>query len=534
MIFGPSRSNASYLRAPSFFCFLLFLGCSKDSGSNGESNRPPGGFSLIQVQDRAEQVSLLPELSWTNSTDPEGDTVTYQLLLQEGTADPTAVIERGITATQYTIANPLKFNTPYSWKVIAEDGKGGKFNSAVFSFTTRANAAPTSFNLLEVVDQSSGVSLRPELSWEAATDPDGDVVSYAVLLDSDSDIPTTRIAENLSENKLTLTEDLEYLTDYTWQVLAIDSQGNETASQIYRFTTLGFQETRVTGEAPFSTRSEHSLLEFQGKLWVFGGYHASNNGVNGGLLNDVWSSADGITWTEEVLNDSSTSFTPRTNHASAVFQDKIWIFGGGDQTGILNDIWSSPDGVNWTLEIENAAFSPRYAHTATVFDGKLWIIGGEDGVYESNDVWSSTDGVNWTLETDNAAFPARYHHTSVVFQDRMWVIAGINSLQGSGFGDLNDVWSSTDGINWTLETINAQFSPRRGHSSAVFRDRIWVIAGNLRNDLWSSKDGKTWKEETEVINFSGRGYQPAEVFQDKLWVVGGWAGSLLNDVWYFD
>ena len=70
--------------------------------------------------------------------------------------------------------------------------------------------------------------------------------------------------------------------------------------------------------------------------------------------------------------------------------------------------------------------------------------------------------------------------------------------------------------------------------SGLFRDRVWVIAGNLRNDLWSSKDGKTWKEETEVINFSGRGYQPAEVFQDKLWVVGGWAGSLLNDVWYFD
>lgn len=479
-------------------------------------------------------MSLLPELSWTKSIDPDGDAVSYQLVLQEGNSDPTAVIERGITATQFTFANPLKFNTLYSWKVIAEDGKGGVFNSSVFSFTTRANAAPLSFSLIQIADQAKGVSLRPELSWETALDPDGNTVTYAVLLDSETDTPTTVVAENVQETYFSLTEDLNYLMEYAWQVLATDSQGNETASQIYRFTTLGFQETRVTSEAQFSTRSEHSLLEFQGKLWVFGGYHASNNGIKGGLLNDVWSSADGITWTEEVLNDSPTSFTPRTNHATAVFQNKIWIFGAGDQTGILNDVWSSPDGVNWTLETDNAAFSPRYAHTATVFDEKLWIIGGEDGVYETNDVWSSADGVNWTLEIDNAAFPARYHHTSVVFQDRMWVIAGINSEQGSGFGDLNDVWSSTDGINWTLETINAQFSPRRGHSSAVFRDRVWVIAGNLRNDLWSSKDGKTWKEETEVINFSGRGYQPAEVFQDKLWVVGGWAGSLLNDVWYFD
>ena len=53
---------------------------------------------------------------------------------------------------------------------------------------------------------------------------------------------------------------------------------------------------------------------------------------------DVWSSTDGETWTEStppndkngnpVVKNNKNWWAARGNHASVVFQDKIWVMGG--------------------------------------------------------------------------------------------------------------------------------------------------------------------------------------------------------------
>jgi len=349
------------------------------------------------------------------------------------------------------------------------------------------------------------------------------------LLDSGIENPITVIASNITSTRFNIETELDRNTSYFWQVVATDSNGNSTNSEIFTFKSREIHQTQATPHAAFSTRTEHGLIEFNGKLWVIGGYHASNGSVNGGLLNDVWSSSDGVNWTEEVPNDSPTTFQPRTHHTTIVFQNKIWVIGGGGLSNtFFNDVWSSPDGVNWTQEIDNASFPGRFSHSSIVFDNRLWVIGGRDQFSYYNDVWSSTDGVNWTLETNNAAFMPRGYHSSGVFQGKMWVIGGYAS------GNENDVWSSLDGTNWVEETSNAGFSERRGQSTTVYKDRIWVIAGYLNNDVWSSSDGVNWNVEISSADFNGRGDQANIVYNDKLWIVGGWMGSLLNDVWYLN
>ncbi len=68
----------------------------------------------------------------------------------------------------------------------------------------------------------------------------------------------------------------------------------------------------------------------------------------------------------------------------------------------------------------------------------MWVIAGSPPW--SNDVWYSTDGVNWTAATLAGDFPARHDHTSVVYDNKMWVIAGEKGPQNSD--KLNDVWWS--------------------------------------------------------------------------------------------
>ncbi|MDD2716995.1 MAG: SUMF1/EgtB/PvdO family nonheme iron enzyme [Candidatus Wallbacteria bacterium] len=100
-----------------------------------------------------------------------------------------------------------------------------------------------------------------------------------------------------------------------------------------------------------------------------------------------------------------------------------------------------------------------------------------------HDVWYSADGVKWFQATGAAAFPIRSQHSSLVFNNRMWVIAGANGPK------LRDVWSSADGAAWVKATDTAAFTARYNPTSVVLNGRMWVIAGydtGYKKDVWYS------------------------------------------------
>src|SRR3989339_395325 len=138
----------------------------------------------------------------------------------------------------------------------------------------------------------------------------------------------------------------------------------------------------------------------------------------------------------------------------------------------------------------------------------------------------------FNLSTSTPAFgPNRHYHSSVVFNNKMWVIAG----EGINNARMNDVWSSIYGINWILETDSASFSKREQFASVVFNGKMWVIGGydgNLMNDVWYSADGISWNQATDSAAFSKRDGHMAVSFNNKIWVIGGNDGNnYQNDVW---
>lgn len=502
--------------------FIFIISCRKDDDSTID-NRPPNNFRLLQVENNAINISLNPLLTWENSEDPDGDLVTYTLLIDQGQVSPSTVISSNIQTTNFTLTTSLDNNTIHSWQVIATDSNGGTTSSEIFQFTTQENQPPENFNLLQIADNGTDINLNPELTWENAIDPEGDEMTYQLLLDLGSTSPSTIIASGLELTNYTIDNPLEYKTEYSWQVIASDTYGNSTSSEIFSFTTREIQAINATENAGFTEREHQTLVSFNNRIWI----------IDGAELGDVWSSNDGINWAEEISN---ANFPNRFDHSSVVFNGKIWIIGGTGNNVVYNDIWSSEDGINWILENSNASFTERYAHTSVVFNNRIWVIGGENGTLEFNDVWSSSDGVNWVQENNNPPFLSRFNHSSVVFDNRIWVIGGINSIQGSGVGDLNDVWSSVNGVNWNQETSEAGFSARYGHTNVVYDNKIWIIGGSSgSNNIWSSSDGINWKEESNNAAFSGRMNHGSIIFEDKIWITSGWSGgSLLNDVWFLE
>jgi len=245
----------------------------------------------------------------------------------------------------------------------------------------------------------------------------------------------------------------------------------------------GINWTQTNASAPFGPRAAPTGLVFDdgsgSKMWLLGGTDLSSN-----FFGDVWKSTDGITWTQA----TASGFPVRTAHTSVVFNGKMWVIAGGYSYGVgglaRNDVFSSPDGVTWTQATANAAFSARSAHQSVVFNNKMWVIGGSNasGSTWYNDVWSSPDGINWTLATASAGFTVREGFACQVFNGRIWVFSGPNP----------DVWSSTDGVTWTQVLTPAPFGNRIYPTSAIFNNEIWLIAGaniyvpTYYNDTWHS------------------------------------------------
>ena len=151
------------------------------------------------------------------------------------------------------------------------------------------------------------------------------------------------------------------------------------------YSTDGVTWTEATSTASFSKRRGHTLTVFDNKLWVIGGLAGA--GIYG---NDVWYSTNGVTWTEAT---PSAAFLARFNHTTAVFDNKLWVIAGADGGLVAdrkNDIWQSADGVTWIEATPSAPFSARVSHATAIFGNKLWVIGGLDGS-RRNDVWVLPD-----------------------------------------------------------------------------------------------------------------------------------------------
>ena len=239
--------------------------------------------------------------------------------------------------------------------------------------------------------------------------------------------------------------------------------------------------SQIVVEAPWAPRMNHASVVFDGKIWLLGGSDPINSYIQ---KNDVWFSADGETWQAATLN---APWEARESHSVVAFNGKMWLFGGWHYSGLegeeylhaFNDVWSSTDGVTWTPEPQ-APWETRYGFGTAVYQDKIWVVGGEifssggvkaDG--ESNDVWFSSNGTEWTQATASAAFPARFAHQCVVFDGALWLMGG---LDGSTT-ETNDVWRTYNGTDWTQYTGTVPWAARSYFAAVNHNNRIWVVGG---------------------------------------------------------
>ena len=393
------------------------------------------------------------------------------------------------------------------------------------------NEPPLSFNLMEVPNGATNIDTRPVLSWGSAKNPKGSGVTYDLYLNEETN-PTTIYKSDISETAFQIEERLNLISKFYWRVVAKDSNGQSSQSDIHYFTTrnLLIPEQPLQTSIEFPPRVSQTSLSFKNSLWVMAGFEDS-----GQIYKDVWNSDTGSTW-GEVGNNAL--IRPKWNHSSVVYNDQIWILGGRaineeDNLIITHDVWSSSDGSSWKNLTSYTNFFPeRVAHTSIVHDNKIFVIGGlnDDPM---NDIWQY-DGSWSQVEVSSSVFDERFGHSSVVFDNKIWVIGGRDDL-----GRKNDVWYSSDGTNWILATTNADFPPIAFHESVVFGGKMWIVSMDGQTDkYWHSDNGIDWLSIDLPEEMYGRYGQTATVHDDKLYLIGGVIDRMneevVNHVWILE
>jgi hypothetical protein len=129
-----------------------------------------------------------------------------------------------------------------------------------------------------------------------------------------------------------------------------------------------------------------------------------------------------------------------------VFGDRLWLIGGGTVDGpIMSEVWSSADGLSWRREAPKLADPQPFGYTPLVFDARIWLLGANRSGAFTSELLVSDDGRRWRPQ--RAPWSPRGAPAAWTTGERMFLTGGKYSRPGPEgepvFVYSNDVWAMT-------------------------------------------------------------------------------------------
>ena len=238
----------------------------------------------------------------------------------------------------------------------------------------------------------------------------------------------------------------------------------------------------------YSGSIDTSIVSFNGELLsLFGSDNAVNNRRT--YNQSVWKSTNGQDWIEAPIDTIPT----RSAQTTIEFNNKLWAIQGHykvdlyDQKLYRSDVYSSEDGISWTYASEGPQPARSY-HNSFVLNNKLWVIGGINkesisSVSYLTDIWSTPDGINWTKESDSSNLPwdAQQDGSYIVFDGYVW-----------NFHE--KIWRSQNGTTWSEVIPSTQYSYNQYVPRPVieYNGMLLMFGGENAQDIWASANGYSW------------------------------------------
>jgi len=186
-------------------------------------NDAPGAFNISYPQDGVWVSSFTPTLSVTNSTDIDGDTLSYEFEVYANSVLITAsgnISANSSGTTSWTVELPLQENTIYLWRAIVTDEHGLSTisSSEPMIFINTVNDAPAAPLLNTPGNDSEVTNLYTNLVVNNAVEPEGEPVYYSFELDTTNtfDSINKQSSGSMTEASVTTSWSVDGLLDNTW------------------------------------------------------------------------------------------------------------------------------------------------------------------------------------------------------------------------------------------------------------------------------------------------------------------------------
>lgn len=223
------------------------------------------------------------------------------------------------------------------------------------------------------------------------------------------------------------------------------------------------------------------------------------------------------------------AFTARDGDKITVYNNELWMLGGWDTnqagnpgwgpTSSTNQVWKSADGITWVQE-PNAPWIGRHNFgCGTRADGKIWVWGGDDQLtpnFPQTDVWTYDSINGWVQVTSDWGPVAgnRWDGAQCLHKDYMYV-AGGHKL---------DTVRSNDGINWVSMGPLPVDAGVTASAMCSYKGALYLVGGyNVSKVYKSIDDGATWSYVGDVSAnmVNATIWCSLSVYQGKLFFLGG-------------
>lgn len=192
-----------------------------------------------------------------------------------------------------------------------------------------------------------------------------------------------------------------------------------------------WSQMKTSGRKPPNLQ-EHTLVEYNEQLYLFGGQVSASNDDESfwrlDLVNNEWHS----------LKLRSSKYgaylgpSNRRGHSAVIYGDSMYIFGGfEDFRGSSSQLWEY-DLMNQRWELRNLSSlsaiqpEPRHSHSAIVHDCNMYIYGGLSNLKPLGDLWRwSWRDKRWFKEKTRGRSPGQLHgHSAIQAFGSMFVFGG--------------------------------------------------------------------------------------------------------------
>jgi hypothetical protein len=203
----------------------------------------------------------------------------------------------------------------------------------------------------------------------------------------------------------------------------------------------------------------------------------------------VASSPDGVTWTNQTgIADALTNSWNGLTYANGLFV----------AVGNLGEVMTSPDCVTWTERnagrlVANPDTGITGFLSSVTFGNGLFVAVGEEPQNAGPTIGliaTSPDGTTWTQRDSSVPPDVGASFDAVAYGNGRFVVAGLRIDGGT------NVVTSEDGINWS--SLGSPFG-RDFVGDIVYANGMFVAVGGR---IWTSTDGITWTLRQDYRNLN--------------------------------